>query len=255
MIKCENLTAGYYNKEVLHKLNWELEEGLITVIVGPNGSGKSTFLKSIMGYATVREGNIFLDGKKIKQYNSRELAQKIAYLPQNRSDTNITVGKMVLHGRFPYLTYPRHYTKEDRKVVDEALSQMGIEQFKNMPVSELSGGEKQKTYLSMALTQDSPILFLDEPAVYLDLSWQLELMDLLVSLKEKGKTIVTVLHDLNHALLYADRVIVMEQGHIRQYGTPKQVLESKILERVFDLRISSVTDMDGRLQYCFARKK
>lgn len=253
MIKCTDVKAGYGAAEILHGVSWELEAGKMTVIIGPNGSGKSTLLKAVMGHARVTGGRICLEGRPVADWNPKELAKKIAYMPQSRNDANISVGRMVLHGRFPYLAYPRQYQKEDEQRVTDALRRMGIEHFRNKLVSELSGGEKQKTYLAMALTQDTPILFLDEPSVYLDLSWQLELMDMLKALREEGRTVVTVLHDLNHALQYADRLLVMEQGCVRAYGTPEEIMESGVIGDVFGLKAGSVRDADNGVQYFFSR--
>ncbi|MDO5415573.1 MAG: ABC transporter ATP-binding protein [Lachnospiraceae bacterium] len=252
-MECRGLSAGYRRKEVLHGIDWTLETGKMTAIVGPNGSGKSTLLKAMMGQAEIRSGEILLDGKRIQDWDSRNLAKKIAYLPQNRSESRLPAERMVLHGRFPYRSASGHYTKEDEERAAMALSRMGMEHLCHKPVSELSGGERQKVYLAMALAQDAPVLLLDEPAVFLDLSWQLELMELLEELVREGKTVAAVLHDLNHALQYADRLLVMEGGRVRAYGTRKQILESGILEQVFGLDISEVRDGKGRLQYCFSR--
>lgn len=252
MIRCENVSAGYGKEAKIEGITWEAAAGKMTVLVGPNGCGKSTLLKTLVGQTKRNAGEVFLEGTPIANLSSREIARKIAYLPQNRSDANISVSRMVLHGRFPYIVYPRHYTAQDEKKVEDALARMGIAGLKHKPVSELSGGEKQKVYLAMALVQDASVLLLDEPMTYLDLSCQLELMRMLCMLKENGKTVILVSHDLNHALQYADEILVMEAGRIIRKGTPEEIRQLKILEQVFHLRIHSLTDEHGRRHYCFS---
>ncbi len=252
MIKCEQLAAGYGGNTVIHGIDWSLADGKLTVIVGPNGSGKSTLLKAILGQAERKGGRISLEGRSIGEWSSRDVAKRVAYLPQNRNDANISVFRMVLHGRFPYIEYPRHYTREDEEAVLRALQKMGIEHLKGKPVSELSGGEKQKAYLAMALVQDSPVLLLDEPATYLDICGQLELMRILRRLTREGKTVAAVLHDLNFALQYGDEMLLMEEGRLVQKGTCRECLESGSLERVFGIRISCLLDEDKKPHYCFS---
>lgn len=252
MIRCEMLTAGYGGKEVLHEISWEAEKGKFTAIIGPNGSGKSTLLKTILGQTKICAGDICLEGKPIKEFGSRELAKRIAYLPQHRDDTGISVGRLVLHGRFSYIAFPRHYTDADKEKVGQALKKMGIEALRDKPVSELSGGEKQKVYLAMALAQDSPLFFLDEPAASLDISCQLSLMAMLKELSGEGKTIVAVTHDLNYALQYADKLLIINKGRAEQYGSPEEVLETGVMEKVFGLHINRLKDKNGQPYYFFA---
>ena len=254
MIRCEHLTAGYGKTPVVRDVTWQTEPGKLTVIAGPNGSGKSTLLKSVMGQTRILGGRILLDGREAGSWNSRERARRVAYVPQNRNDSNLTVARMVLHGRFPYITYPRHYRREDEDRVEQVLERMGILRLKDRFLSELSGGEKQKAYLAMALVQDAPVLVLDEPATYLDVSWQLELMDLLKDLTLEGKTVAVILHDLNHCLMYADRLTVMDRGTIKAAGTPDEILGLGVLEQVFRLNVSSLTDGDGKKHYWFERQ-
>lgn len=251
MIRCEMLTAGYGGRVVLHDINWETAEGRFTAIVGPNGSGKSTLLKTLTGNTAIRGGCVCLEGRPLGKWKDREMAKRLAYLPQSRSDTQISVFRMVLHGRFPYLTYPGHYTKRDEEMAIQALERVGISRLMEKPVSELSGGEKQRAYLAMALVQDTPVMLLDEPATYLDLSAQIELMDMLKRLAAEGKTIVAVLHDLNHALKYGEEIVLMENGRIKQCGTPKEILSTGVLEKVFHVGIHVLRDEQGEEHYYF----
>ena len=178
MIRCEALTAGYGQKPAIRDIAWQAEPGSLTVIAGPNGCGKSTLLKSIMGQTRIYQGRVLLDGRPADFWNARERAKRVAYVPQSRNEVNLTVARMVLHGRFPYIVYPRHYTKEDQDMVDWALEKMGIQDLRHRLMSELSGGERQKACVAMALVQNAPSILLDEPTTYLDISCQLELMDI-----------------------------------------------------------------------------
>lgn len=252
MIRCEKLSAGYGRINVINDISWEAAKGSLTAIIGPNGSGKSTLIKSLMGQTVMKSGCIYLDGRPFHQWTDREIAKRIAYLPQSRNDTNISVFRMALHGRFPYLSYPRHYTKQDEKMVIQASERMGIQRLLDKPVSELSGGEKQRAYLTMALVQDSSVLLLDEPTTYLDISARMELLGILKELTAEGKTVVVVLHDLNQALRFADEIVLMEDGNLLQCGKPKEILEADILEKVFHVHIHILQDQYGKEHYCFS---
>jgi iron complex transport system ATP-binding protein len=245
--------VGYGGLSVIKDFTWQSTDGKIAVMIGPNGCGKSTLLKALAGQKKPEQGAVFFDGKDVRQWKGREAAQKIAYLPQNRESSKISVARMVLHGRFPYISYPRHYTKEDRERVDRALAYMGITSLKNREVAELSGGEKQKVYLAMALVQETDVLLLDEPTTYLDMSCQLELLELFVRLKQEGKSILMVLHDLNHALRYADELLLIKEGQLFFKGTPKEVLESRSLEQVFGLSCECLIGSDEEPHYVFQR--
>ena len=255
MIRCENLSAGYGEETVIHDISWEAAGGRLTAIVGPNGSGKSTLLKSVIGQTSVERGGVYLEGKPLKQWKHKEMAKQIAYLPQSRNDANLSVFRMVLHGRFPYLAFPRRYTQKDEEAVVRELKRMGISELREKPVPELSGGEKQRAYLAMALVQGAPILLLDEPTTYLDLSAQMELMEILRQLVAEGKTVIAVLHDLNHALQYADEMVLLENGGLKQCGTSKEILQSGVLEDVFRVRIHILQDQYGKEYYGFSSEK
>lgn len=255
MIRCEKLSAGYGKKTVISDISWKIKEGGLSVIAGPNGSGKSTLVKSLAGRTLIKSGDVYLEEKPLRQWKSRDIAKRLAYLPQSRNDANISVFRMALHGRFPYLAYPRHYTSEDEEMVIRALERMGLGALVDKPVSELSGGEKQKAYLAMALVQDAPILLLDEPTTYLDISAQMELMGMLNQLTKEGKTVAVVLHDLNHALQYAEEIVLMENGRIRQCGTPEEILKTGMLEEVFHVQVRRLREEDGEEHYYFSARE
>lgn len=245
MIQLKNVCAGYEGKEVLHNICVDFPAGKITAIVGPNGCGKSTLIKSLVRTHPHTSGEIFVKDKNIKNYSSKELAQQVAYVAQNKQIPDISVLKMVLHGRFPYLSYPRRYRKEDLEIAREALNWAGLSQVEDELVSHLSGGMQQKVYIAMALAQDSAAVLMDEPTTYLDISHQLRLMKMIRQLAEEGKTIVLVLHDLSQALRIADEVVVLKEGSIVSIGTPLQVYESGKLEEAFGVKIERVETKSG----------
>jgi len=254
MISCKDLCAGYGKRQILRQITWKGEPGAFTVIAGPNGCGKSTFLKSFMGQTTIMGGELYLEDAPMSSWSARRKARQLAYVPQNRSDVSLAVSRMVLHGRFPYVEYPRHYTSEDYDKVEWALEKMGIKDLGDRLLSDLSGGERQKAYLAMALAQDTSILLLDEPTTYLDISCQLELMELLKGLAAEGRAVIAVLHDLNHCLEYGDQMVLMDKGAMAAWGTPEQVLAGGRLEEVFGLKVHGRTWEDGKRYYWFERK-
>lgn len=254
MIEMQNLTAGYGGAPVLQNLNLSFQPGELTVIIGPNGCGKSTLLRSVVGLTPKVEGSLSLDGTQLHTLPPARLAQKIAYLPQNKQAPDMTAAQLVLHGRFPYLRYPRHYRKEDRDKAQAALEALGIGHLADAPLPRLSGGTQQKCYIAMALCQDSPVILMDEPLSFLDISHQLDLMALTQKLARQGKTMVLVLHDLALALKWADRLVLMEKGTIRQTGTPAQLVSGGKLEEVFGVEVHSWDSPQGR-QYSFHRKE
>lgn len=245
MIDVRGLWAGYEEKSVLCDVNLKIPRGKVTVIVGPNGCGKSTLLKTLCGILTIRGGEIFIDGKEIKEYPGRQLAQRIAYLSQNRQVPDITAERLVLHGRFPYLSYPRRYTRRDYQIARDAMERMNIAELADRPLQTLSGGMRQKVYIAMALAQDTPIVLFDEPTTFLDVSHQLQMMDNARFLCKEGKTVVMVLHDLPMALSVADQMIVMEQGSVVGRGTPEEIQNSGCLEKVFSVKIGKAETESG----------
>lgn len=188
MLRVNDVCSAYEGKEVLHQVSLHLQPGKITVLVGPNGCGKSTLLKTMNGIVERTRGEIRINGKNIEAYRPGELAQQIAYLPQNRNVPDITVKRMVLHGRFPYLTYPRRYRRMDIKMAENAIRQMGMEAYADTNMQQLSGGMQQKVYIAMALAQDTPIIMMDEPTSFLDIVHQIQLMEIARELAVQGKT-------------------------------------------------------------------
>ena len=250
MIEFHKVCAGYHGTEVLHNINLNLETGKVTVLAGPNGCGKSTLLKSLIRLNPHSSGKILVNGMAIEQYSSVKLAREIAYLPQSRTVPEITVLKMVLHGRFPHLSYPRRYRKEDFEKARQALHWAGIEELADKSMSSLSGGTRQKVYIAMAIAQDTPAILMDEPTSFLDISHQLRLMEVAKELARKGKAVVLVLHDLSLAMRTADVMVVMKEGNILQTGSPEKVYQSGVLQTAFDVKIMQVDTEYGVQYFC-----
>lgn len=250
MIELRGLCAGYPGREVLKHVDLNLKPGKVLVLVGPNGCGKSTLLKSSCGLLPKSGGEILLDGAPLEDYSARLIAQKVAYLPQSRSVPNITARRMVLHGRFPYLPYPRRYRREDRQIAEQALRWADAAEIADRPVAELSGGQRQKVYLAMAVAQDTETILMDEPTTFLDVRHQLEVMALVRRLAERGKAVVLVLHDLCLAMETADELAVMEEGRLVATGTPEKVYASGSLDRVMNIVLRRTMTENGWRYFC-----
>ncbi len=237
MIDIKNLTAGYNKVEILKELSLSLDKGVLTSIIGPNGSGKSTLLKSLLGILPKQNGEILIDGIGISSMKRGDVAKKLAYLSQEKSSPDMTVEELVLHGRFPYLKYPRGYSENDKKVARLAISRIGIGELSQKPVSNLSGGMKQSAYIAMALAQETDYILLDEPTAHLDVAHQIELMKILRALADDGKGIVAVMHDLPLALSFSDSVAVLDNGKILYSGNPDGLLKTDIIQKTFGISL------------------
>lgn len=250
MIQTRQLSAGYLGKTILKNITLDFYPGEVLVLLGPNGSGKSTFLKAALGLLPISEGEVLYDGVDIRQMKRKEVAKKAALLSQSRNTPSIQAIRMVLHGRFPYLSYPRSYTAEDKKIAKESMEKTGTSAYETANVSELSGGQRQGIYLAMALAQDTSTVFMDEPTTYLDVKHQLQVMQTAKELAKAGKAVVLVLHDLPMALAGADKIAVFEQGELRACDTPEQIYAQGILDEVFEVKVRRVETEDGRQYYC-----
>lgn len=240
MLEIRHLRSGYGAKTILQDGSLDAHAGQITVILGPNGCGKSTLLKTICGILPAAAGQVRLDGQDLLALPSNQTAQKVAYLAQNRQAPDITVERLVLHGRFPYLRYPRRYRAEDLAAARQAMERMGILELKEEPLSRLSGGQRQKAYIAMALAQDTSVILLDEPTTYLDVAHQMQMLRQARALAQAGKHVVMVLHDLTHALESADQVVLMAKGGVIMQGEPERIFESGALENAFGVQVARV---------------
>lgn len=249
MLKVKELSASYPGKAVLNKVSFSAEQGKVTVILGPNGCGKSTLLKSLCGILPA-EGEVELDGVSLLRLSAKEMAKKISYLAQSRQIPDITAERMVLHGRFPYLSYPRRYRAEDFRIAEAAMERMGISALAQTPLNQLSGGQRQNVYIAMALAQDTPLVLLDEPTTYLDISHQFQMMEHARFLCSEGKTVIMVLHDISLAMEVADKLIVMEQGCVLMENSPEEVYRSRCLDQLFRVEINRVETRKGWHYYC-----
>ena len=250
MMELRQLRAGYGEHMVLDGIDLALRPGEVLALLGPNGSGKSTLIRAALGLLPLAGGQVLIDGADAAALSPRQRAQKAAYLPQTRPVPNITALRMVLHGRFPHLTYPRRFRQEDYAAAMAALEQADAACLARRPMPELSGGQRQRVYLAMALAQDAPTLFLDEPTAFLDVSHQLEVGRLAGQLARQGKAVVLVLHDLPLALSTADRPAVLKGGRLLAVDGPEALCADGILNSVFGIELGRVmTDRGWRYYY------
>lgn len=237
MLEIKNVTAGYGKHTVLNDVSVAFEKGKLTSIIGVNGCGKSTLLKALLGILPLSSGEIVIDGKELCSMSRIEIARSVAYLAQGKNTPDMTVEQMVLHGRFPYLSYPRRYREADREIARKAMDAVGILHLADKSLYELSGGMRQTAYIAMAIAQDTDYILLDEPTTYLDIAHQLELMKLLRGLANSGKGIVTVMHDLPLAFEFSDKLAVIHNGNIVANATPTDICNSSIIKEIFDIQI------------------
>lgn len=249
LLSAENLTVAYGGREVLRKINAEFEGGKITSVIGPNGSGKSTLLKALIGLVPIKEGQVFSEGTPTDRLTSIQKARRIAYLPQMKNLPDLSVRTMVMHGRFSHLSYPRRYRREDMEAVEKALLITGLSDVSETNVSCLSGGTAQRVFIAMALAQNSPVILLDEPTSFLDISHRFRIMELCKTLAAEGKAIAAVIHDLPSALRYSDKVIVLADGIIKGQGTPDEVYGSGILSEIFGVELKQIESKKGKIYY------
>ena len=242
----EQVKIGYGDTTIINNLDVEVPDGKVTSIIGPNACGKSTLLKALSRLLSIKDGAIHLDGQSIHAQSTKEIAKKIAILPQSPEVADgLTVGELVSYGRFPHQKGFGRLTAEDKKEIDWALSVTGTSEFRHRSINDLSGGQRQRVWIAMALAQRTDIIFLDEPTTYLDICHQLEILELVQKLnKEQGCTIVMVLHDINQAIRFSDHLIAMKEGNIVANGTTQEVLTKDILEKVFNIDV--VLDEDPR---------
>ena len=243
-LEVSGLTSGYHHNPIVKEVSAVIPKNKISVIIGANGCGKSTLLKSMARLLTPNSGAVLLNGKKIQEDSSKHVAKKLGLLPQTPIvPDGIKVSDLIARGRFPYRKFMQNLSADDYKAIEEAMSMMGIYDLADKPVDELSGGQRQRVWIALALAQETDILLLDEPITYLDISYQIEILDLLVELnKKKGTTICMVLHDINLAVRYADYLFAMKKGKLIKEGKPSEIISSKLLEEVFGLKSTIIND-------------
>jgi len=243
-MQVKDIRVGYEEKTILHDLSLEIPYGKITTIIGSNGCGKSTLLKAMTRIIAHQRGQIIIDGKDIRKVNTKDLAKKLAILPQNPESANgLLVKELVSYGRFPYQKGFGGLTKQDNEIIDWALEVTRTNEMSDKPVDALSGGQRQRVWIALALAQDTDTIFLDEPTTYLDMAHQLEVLELLWRLnKQENKTIVMVLHDLNQAARFSDYIIALSNGKLVRAGNAEEVVTREVLMNVFNIDAVITTD-------------
>jgi iron complex transport system ATP-binding protein len=243
-LAAEQVTLAYDDHVVVRDVDLQLTEGSFTAIVGPNGCGKSTLLRALGRLMRPTGGQVLLDGRAIARTPTREVAKVLGLLPQSPiAPDGLSVADLVARGRHPHQSWLRQWSRDDEAVVAEALSWTDMAELADRPVDELSGGQRQRAWISMALAQGTDLLLLDEPTTYLDLSHQIDVLELVGRLHaERGRTVVVVLHDLNLAARYAQRLVAMKDGVLVSSGRPEEVLTEQLLADVFDLEARVLPD-------------
>lgn len=246
------LDIAYDDRLIVQNLNIAIPQGKITALVGSNGSGKSTILKTMARLMNPSGGNVLLDGRSIHKQSTKEVAKQLAILPQNpTAPDGLTVSELVSYGRFPYQKGFGSMSKEDRSIVQWAIEATGMNEFIDRPVDHLSGGQRQRAWIALALAQETDILFLDEPTTFLDMAHQLEVLHLLQKLNEENnRTIVMVVHDLNHASRYAHHMIAIKKGTVVGEGCPTEVMTPDILREVFNIEADIIPDPRTGVPLC-----
>ncbi|MBW4862343.1 MAG: ABC transporter ATP-binding protein [Paeniclostridium sp.] len=237
MISCKNLKVGYEEKIIIENLSLNIKKGEVVSIIGPNGCGKSTLLKSLSRMIKPVSGDIYIQSENIKSLKNKAISQKVCLLSQhNDAPGDLTVEELVYFGRIPHKKWYESKSKSDEELVNWAIENTGLTRYKNTPISSLSGGERQRAYIAQAICQKPEVLLLDEPTTYLDISYQLELMELVREINERlNITIVMVLHELNQASKYSDRLIIMKSGEIVSDGCPKEIINKEIIKKVYNI--------------------
>ncbi len=246
-LAARNLHVSYRARAVLLGIDLEIAPGGITALVGPNGSGKSTLLKALARLIRPQAGAAFLDGEAIAGLPTAEVARRLAILPQAAATpAGLTVTELVEQGRFPHVGALRMLRRQDRDEVRQAIAATGMAGFADRALDTLSGGERQRAWIALALAQGTPWLLLDEPTTYLDIAHQFEILDLVRRLNaENGISIVMVLHDLNQAARFSDRMIVLKQGEIHSDGRPADVVTAEMLAEVFRMAVHIIPDLEN----------
>lgn len=239
----EDITIKYDDRVISQNLSVKIPGGSFTVIVGPNACGKSTLLRTLSKLIKPSAGQVLLDGKAITTYKSKEVARILGLLPQSSTAPDgITVANLVAHGRYPHQSFIKQWTEEDETAVLSAMQLTYTSELSHRFVDELSGGQRQRVWVAMVLAQQTPLLLLDEPTTYLDIAHQIELLELFSDLNQQGRTIIAVLHDLNHAARYANHIIAMKNGQIIAQGTPHEIVTEQLVEEVFGLKCKIIDD-------------
>ena len=256
ILEVKGVSAGYRNHPVIENVDLSLRRGGVYSIIGPNGCGKTTLLRVISRSMKPTKGEILLDGANIFKTNTKKVAQKMAILAQNNiAMSDVTVGKLVTYGRYAHKEWWQGSTEEDSKIVAWAIEKTNLRGYEERKINTLSGGERQRAWIAMALAQKPDLLLLDEPTTYLDISHQLEVLELISRLnREEGITILMVLHDINHAARYSDELIVIHEHGVYRRGEPWEVLEGGVLRDVFRVEAEITREEETGKPIFYAKK-
>ncbi|NLS86648.1 ABC transporter ATP-binding protein [Bacillus subtilis] len=252
MVEVKNVSKQYGGKVVLEETSVTIQKGKITSFIGPNGAGKSTLLSIMSRLIKKDSGEIYIDGQEIGSCDSKELAKKMSILKQaNQINIRLTIKDLVSFGRFPYSQ--GRLTEEDWVHINQALSYMKLEDIQDKYLDQLSGGQCQRAFIAMVIAQDTDYIYLDEPLNNLDMKHSVEIMKLLKRLvKELGKTIVIVIHDINFASVYSDYIVALKNGRIVKEGPPEEIIETSVLEEIYDMTIPIQTIDHQRIGVYFS---
>ncbi|WP_328633880.1 ABC transporter ATP-binding protein [Streptomyces sp. NBC_00356] len=240
----DDVTLGYDQRVIAEKLSVEIPDNSFTVIVGPNACGKSTLLRALSRMLKPSAGRVLLDGSVIQSMPAKKVAKTLGLLPQSSvAPDGITVGDLVARGRYPHQGLLRQWSPDDERIVQESMGSTGVAELAERYVDELSGGQRQRVWIAMALAQQTPLLLLDEPTTYLDIQHQIDVLDLCAELhEEQGRTLVAVLHDLNHAARYATHLIALRDGAVIAEGAPKDIVTAELVEQLFGMKCQVIDD-------------
>lgn len=242
-LQARGVTVGYSDRQVVEDLHVSIPDGSFTVIIGPNACGKSTLLRALARMMKSSAGPVLLDGQDIYKQSAKAVAKRLGLLGQNpTAPAGITVADLVGRGRHPHQSVFRQWSREDESAVAEAMDSTGVSDLAERGIDELSGGQRQRVWIAMAFAQETPLLLLDEPTTFLDITHQYEVLNLCARLHHSGRTLVAVLHDVNQAARYATHVIAMREGSIVAAGPPREVVTESLVNRVFDLPCRIIDD-------------
>ena len=252
ILRTEELEACYEKKTVFQNLNISIAEGKVTTIIGPNGCGKSTLLKAMGRILKQKQGKVFLQDQDMNTISTKEIAKKLSLLPQSPSAPGMLgVEELVSYGRYPHRKNTKTLTKEDQEIIEWAMEVTKTKSFRTRSINSLSGGQRQKVWLAMALAQKTDVILLDEPTTYLDMAHQLDVLQTVKDLNRQQQcTIVMVLHDVNHAARYSDVIVAMKDGRIIKSGAPCDIIDSNVLKEVFQIEARVIVDPYDQTPIC-----
>lgn len=251
-ISVKNLSVSYENNTIIEDMDLSIPKGEISIIIGANGCGKSTLLKTISRINKPKSGDIFINNKNVKKIKEKDIAKEVAFLPQGPvCPSGLTVRELVAFGRFPHQKMIGGLNGHDKEVIDWAIEETGLSEFANREIENLSGGQRQRAWIAMTLAQDTEIIMLDEPTTYLDMSYQLEVLEVLQKLnKEKNITVVIVLHELNNACRFANNIIGLKRGKVICEGKPIDVINKENLKEIYGIDANLKRSENGEYPLC-----